>query len=156
MSRITTANNQALLDQATRLLDEVAVIQKKVSDLFRKVKSLEVLLPELHRKSTGQIDAQAVADFMGIPLKRLAEALGLNYKALHRNPSGEAFQDELQPVKRVLELVHEFFPQPESIRVWLNTPHPELKGETALDTVLANNSRAVINILENAIAGVPA
>ena len=119
------------------------------------VLGLVLALPELHNQATGRIDAQKLADFIGIPLKRLAEALDLNYKAVHRNPSAAGFQTSLQPVKRVLEVLHEFFPQPESIRIWLNTPHPALNGATSLDTILAKNPKAVLIILENALACVP-
>jgi hypothetical protein len=92
---------------------------------------------------------------MGVPLKRLAEGLQLNYKAIHRNPSAEAIQSPLKPVKRSMEILNEFFNKPETVRVWLNTPHPDLDGHTALEMILADNPIAVLRILENAAAGVP-
>jgi Protein of unknown function (DUF2384) len=58
-------------------------------------------------------------------------------------------------VKRSLEILHEFFHKPETVRVWFNTPHPDLDGDTALDMILADNANAVLRILENAAAGVP-
>ena len=61
----------------------------------------------------------------------------------------------LKPVKRSLEILHEFFNKPETVRVWLNTPHPDLDGRTALEMILANNLDPVLRILENAAAGVP-
>ncbi len=109
----------------------------------------------MHDEATGRIDAHRVAAYMGVPLARLAEALQLNYKAIHRNPSAEAAQAALKPVKRSLEILHEFFQKPETARAWLNTPHPDLDGRTALELILANNSNAVLSILENAAAGVP-
>ena len=92
---------------------------------------------------------------MGVHLARLAEALQLNHKAIHRNPSAEAAQAALKPVKRSLEILHAFFEKPETLRAWLNTPHPDLEGHAALEMILANNSDAVLRILENAAAGVP-
>ena len=155
MPTVLTEVYPVLLDQANRLQDELALIHEKVNGLVRTARSMSLALPELHHQETGRIDAQKLADFMGISLKRLAEGLGLNYKAVHRNPSSESIQKALQPVKRVMELLYEFFPRPESIRIWINTPHPDLGGRTALDTVLDKNSRAVITILENALAGIP-
>jgi hypothetical protein len=93
--------------------------------------------------------------FMGVPLKRLAEGLQLNYKGLHRNPSSEAFQPALKTVKRSVEILHNFFHKPETVRVWLSTSHPDLDGHTALEMILANNPNVVLRILENAAAGVP-
>lgn len=69
---------------------------------------------------------------MGVPLKPLAEGLGLNYKAVHRNPSASAFQEALRPVKRSMEILEYFFGSKETIRVWLNTPHPLLENHTSL------------------------
>jgi uncharacterized protein (DUF2384 family) len=58
-------------------------------------------------------------------------------------------------VKRCTEILHDFFQKPETVRVWLNTPHPDLGQHSALETILANNATAVLRILENAAAGVP-
>lgn len=130
-------------------------MQEQIKTLLRGAGGLQVTLPELHDEATGRIDAQKVANYMGVPLARLAEALQLNYKAIHRNPSAEAAQPPLKPVKRSLEILHEFFHKPETVRVWLNTPHPDLDGHTALELILANHPDAVLRILENAAAGVP-
>jgi uncharacterized protein (DUF2384 family) len=92
---------------------------------------------------------------MGVPLKRLAQGLQLNYKAVHRHPSAVSFQPSLRRVKRCLEILQEFFQKPETVRAWLNTPHPDLDSSTALEVILAGNPEAVLRILENAAAGVP-
>ena len=86
---------------------------------------------------------------------QIAESLGLNYKTVHRSPSAEAIQPSLKPLKRSLEILHEFFGKPETVRVWLNTSHPDLDGGTAMEMMLANKADAVLRILEDAAAGVP-
>lgn len=115
----------------------------------------KVTLPELHDAKTGRIDAQKVADFMSVPLKPLVEGLGLNYKAVHHNPSAAGFQEALRPVKRSMELLQEFVGPATAIRAWLNTPHPDLDRTTALKTILEGKADAVLLILENAWNGVP-
>jgi len=130
-------------------------MQEKLQAILRGVGGLQVVLPELHDKTSGRIDAHKLAVYMGVPLKRLAEGLQFNYKATHRNPSAEAYQPALKKVKRSVEILHDFFHKSETVRVWLNTPHPDLDGHTALEMILANNSNAVLRILENAAAGVP-
>ncbi len=130
-------------------------MQEQLQNLLRGAKGLQVILPELHDQASGRIDARKMALYMGVPLKRLAEGLQLNYKTLHRNPSAQACQPPLKPVKRALEILHEFFDKSQTVRVWLNTPHPDLDGHTALEMILANNPAAVLRILENAVAGVP-
>lgn len=143
------------MERAAELQSQVAAMQEKLQVLLRGIGGIQVVLPELHDETTGRIDAQKLAVYLGVPLKRLAEGLQLNYKAIHRNPSAEAFQSTLKPVKRSAEILHDFFHKPETVRVWLNTSHPDLDGHTALELILANNPNAVLRILENAAAGVP-
>lgn len=144
-----------IMERAAELQSQLAAMQEELQTLLRGVGGLQVVLPELHDDTSGRIDAQKLAVFMGVPLKRLAEGLHLNYKAVHRNPSAEAIQGALKPVKRSMEILNEFFNKPETVRVWLNTSHPDLDGHTALEMILANNPNAVLRILESAAAGVP-
>ncbi len=134
--------------------DQIIALEAKLRSL-RQVAGVRVVLSELHDEGTGRIDAQKVAAYLGIPFKRFAEGLEINYKTAHRNPAAEAFQGALRPVKRSLEILDEFFRKPELARAWLNTPHPDLDGSTALETILENRAEAVRTILENALAGVP-
>lgn len=139
---------------------QLVEIQTRIADLQQQLQSIvggsgiRIILPELHADS-GRIDAQKVADYIGIPLKRLSDGLSLRYGSVHRNPSAESLQDSLRPLKRTLELLYEFFGRQDAIRVWLNTPHPELGGKTALEVIVSNKAIAVQTILENAFAGVP-
>jgi len=145
---------KSIVAEVASLRDEVLVLRQGLT-VSRAPDVPRVILPELHDENTGRIDAQKVADFMGVPLKPLAEGLGLNYKAVHRNPSASGFQEALRPVKRSLEILHEFFGPKETIRVWLNTPHPDLDGATSLDTILEGKAFAVSRILGSAWNGVP-
>jgi Protein of unknown function (DUF2384) len=142
-------------ERVVQLRNQITAVQEQLQNLLRSPRAVQVILPELHDEASGRVDAQKLAVYMGVPLKRLAEGLQLNYKAVHRNPSAEACQPPLKLVKRSLEILHEFFNKPQTVRVWLNTPHPDLDGRTALETILANNPNAVLTILENAAAGVP-
>lgn len=137
-----------------KIRGQILALQKKLAALTL-TDAPNVTLPELHDEATGRIDTQKVADFMGVALKPLSEGLGLNYKAVHRSPAAAAFQPALRPVKRSLELLHGFIGKPEAIRVWLNTPHPDLDGTTALETILEGKAPAVQLVLENAWDGVP-
>lgn len=150
----TQSSVQPEAAKAIRIRAQIAELQAQLREL-NVVEVPKVILPELHDPETGRVDAQKLADFIGAPLKPLAEALGFNYKAVHRNPSAAAYQVALRPVKRSLEFLHEFFGKDEAIRIWLNTPHPDLKGKTALDAILAGEAEAVLLILENAWNGVP-
>jgi hypothetical protein len=155
MTTAGTEQKQALPEQAAEMQKRGTAMQEQIQTLLRGAGGVQVTLPELHDEATGRIDTQKVAACMGVPLARLAEALQLNYEAIQRNPSAEAAQPALKPIKRSLEILHDFFHEPETVRVWLNTPHPDLDGRTALEMILASNPMAVLRILENAAAGVP-
>ncbi|MGA2657593.1 MAG: MbcA/ParS/Xre antitoxin family protein [Verrucomicrobiota bacterium] len=155
MATVAIEKRPDIQDRVAELKSQIMAVQEQLQTLLRGAGGLQVILPELHDEASGRIDAQKLAAYMGVPLKRLAEGLQLNYKTIHRNPSAEAHQPPLKPVKRCLEVLHEFFNKPETVRVWLNTPHPDLDGRTALEMILANNPTAVLRILENAAAGVP-
>ena len=155
MTTAVIENSPELQIRFAELQSKITALQEELHAILRGGGGLQVTLPELHDEATGRIDAQKLAVYMGVPLKRLAEGLQLNYKAIHRNPSAEAIQPPLKPVKRSMEILNEFFNKPETVRVWLNTPHPDLDGHTALEMILADNPIAVLRILENAAAGVP-
>ena len=152
-SKVTVGDSEGLA-KALEIRARIKALQEELQ-ILDVSDAPKVILPELHDGKTGRIDAQKVAEFMGVALKPLSEGLGLNYKAVHRSPSAAGFQKALRPVKRSLELLHEFFGPPESIRAWLNTPHPDLDGTTALETILEGKADAVGLILENAWNGVP-
>lgn len=142
--------------ETARLRAEVAALQEQLQAKLQALNAAEVpkvVLPELHDGKTGRIDAQAVAEFMGVPLKRLAEGLGLDYKAVHRNPSAAGFQTALQPVKRSLELLEFFFKEKATIRVWLNTPHPLFENQTSMAIIMEGKAFAVARILGCAWSG---
>ena len=136
--------------------DQIAALEAKLR-LLRQATGVRVILPELHDAATGrQVGTPGSgAPLLGVPLKRLAEGFQYNYKTAHRNPDAEPFQGALQPVKRSLEILDEFFHKPELVRAWLNTPRPDLDGATALETILAHHAEAVRTVLENALSGVP-
>jgi hypothetical protein len=140
--------------ELAQLQDELSAVQERLHALLRGT-SFRVVLPELHDGKSGRIDAQKVANVVGVPLKRLSEGFGLRYGSVHRNPSAESWQPVLKPLKRCLEILHEFFEKPQTIRIWLNTPHPDFNEKTALQLILENKTQSVLRVLENAAAGVP-
>lgn len=139
---------------ASTIRDQITSLQGKLQAL-EATNNPRTILPELHNAQTGRIDAQKVADFMGIALKPLCAGLRLNYSSVHRNTAAASLQVALRPLKRSLELLQEFLGKSELVRIWLNLPHPDLDGTTALETILAGQTSAVHLLLENAWNGVP-
>jgi DNA-binding NarL/FixJ family response regulator len=117
---------------------------------------LALTLPELHDRKTGRIDAALVATYLGVPLKELAGALGMNYTTVHKTPASESAQVALRRLKRTLELLTDTLKDEARIRAWLHTPRPELENASPLETILAGDGGAVLSMLEGSLLGVPA
>lgn len=118
-------------------------------------RSLDVPLPELRNGDSGRVDAARVAEYLGVSLKRLADAAGLGYAGVHKNPDSERVQDALAPIVRVLELAAIALGGRSSVLRWLNRPVHELEDESPLAVILAGEAGAVATLLENARAGIP-
>jgi hypothetical protein len=144
--------------QTTELDQKREALQKQLDQLNQELarvfgpRSLRVILPELH-SSNVRIDAKNLASYLSIRLAKLCSGLELSYGAVHKNPDSEAIQPALRPVKRILEILYDYFRAPEVIRAWLNSLHPDL-GVSPLDAILRNKAEAVETMLENAIAGI--
>jgi CheY-like chemotaxis protein len=109
----------------------------------------------LRDPNNGRLDAKRVADYLDVSLKQLADALGENYKAIHKTPSKAALQPKLLPIERTVSILDERFGGRGRARAWLNTPHPVLDGRTGLDLILAGHATVVSDMLEAAEAGLP-
>lgn len=116
---------------------------------------LEVPLRELHDENSGRIDAQKVAEFLGVSLAELVQALGASYPAVHRTPAASSLQGSLRPIKRSLDLISRASRTPADAKAWLNDPHPALGERTPLELILSGKSGAIITLLENLRAGIP-
>ena len=125
------------------------------SHLVGTPKALRVTLPALHDQRTGRLHAKRIADYLGVSLKELAGALGVNYTTVHKTPHSAALQTGLQPIKRCLEILATMITDQATVRAWLNSPHPDLGMRTPMDVILNGRVGALCTILENAFAGTP-
>jgi hypothetical protein len=116
---------------------------------------LNVPLPELRSAESGRIDSRRVAEYLDVPLRRLADAIQVKYPSLHKTPDGLRVQERLGAIVRILELADLALGSKERVRIWLNRPLHELEDESPLATILAGESGAVETLLENARLGIP-
>jgi hypothetical protein len=114
-----------------------------------------VSLQELHDPETGRLDASQLAEYLKVPLKQMAQALGKSYGAVHKTPSAPDLQPTLQSVKRTLEILEQVFPSRAGVLAWLNNPHPDLGRRTPLEVILEGYPGAVKGMLEAALMGIP-
>jgi CheY-like chemotaxis protein len=114
------------------------------------------LVAELHDPATGRVNAKKLADYLGIPLVSLANAIGKDYKAVFKTPASEPLQSALAPIHRTVVALHRYFGRREESLAWLNTVNPELDAKRPKDLVLEGKAEIVADMLEGALAGVTA
>lgn len=132
-----------------------AALRKRARTRQGRSGVLDVPLPELRNRVSGRIDARRVADYLGVPLRQLADALQLPYARVHKTPDAARLQDAVAPIIRILELADAALGSDEAVRMWLNRPLHELENDSPLDVILAGEGGAVETLLQNARAGIP-
>jgi CheY-like chemotaxis protein len=89
------------------------------------------------RSERGRLDAQRIADTLGVPLAELATALGVAYRTVHKTPDSEALQPRLAPFANVLAMLSDVFVgDRRRIRGWLREARSEFDGRAPLDALL--------------------
>lgn len=101
------------------------------------------------------MDAARVAEYLGVPLKLLVEALGRNYSTVHRTPAALAIQEPLCSIKRSLVILEDVLGDRSSALIWLNSPHPDLGQRTPMSVLLEGRTQVVEGMLQAALEGIP-
>jgi Protein of unknown function (DUF2384) len=128
---------------------------RRALNTSRATRTIEIPHKELHDPESGRIDAREVANYLDVPLSKLAGALGVNYPALHKTPSALGPQEKLRPIKQSIDLVSRITLSKSDARAWLNIPHPDLGGSTPIETIHGGQADAVVTLLDNALSGIP-
>jgi len=113
------------------------------------------VLAELHDPKTGRLDAGRIASFLGAPLSSFAKFSGVSVAGLHKSPRSVSVQPHLIPIARSLAILTQLLSTKESVLAWMNSPHPDLGGQTPLQLVLEGKAQVVTDLLEAALAGQP-
>jgi len=113
------------------------------------------VLAELHDPETGRLDAGRIASFLGTPLSNLAKLSQVSVAGLHKSPRSVSVQPHLIPIARSLAILTQLLSTKESVLAWMNSPHPDLGGETPLTLILQGKAQVVADLLEAALAGQP-
>jgi CheY-like chemotaxis protein len=114
------------------------------------------MLVDLHEPSSGRLDAGRIAEYLGIPLSGLSKCLERSVAGVHKSPSAPAIQLLLAPIARSIAILARLLGSRENVRIWVNSPHPDLDGRTPLSVILEGRATVVTEMLEAALAGQPA
>jgi len=114
------------------------------------------MLADLHDPSSGRLDAGRIADYLDVPLSALSKCLERSVAGVHKSPSAPTIQHLLIPIASSIAILARLLGSKEKVRIWMNSPHPDLEGRTPLSVILDGKTTVVTEMLEAALAGQPA
>src|SRR6185295_872501 len=107
----------------------------------------------LHDPDTGRLDAVRVARYLNESLVFMAAALRRNYSTVAKTPAAVPLQERLRDFKRIIEVLEHVLGGPEGMRIWMNTPHPDLDGETPRDVIASGKVAVVRGMIDSSLSG---
>jgi uncharacterized protein (DUF2384 family) len=129
-------------------------LRSTTTDALRH-QSFKHLVPELHIRDSGRIDASRVAEYFSIPLSHVAGIIGTKVPTVHKTPDALSLQNELGKLERIAALLHEATKSLEGLRNWLNAPNPEFENKTPLNVMKDGHGDVVLHLLEDVYVGHP-
>ncbi len=81
----------------------------------------------------GRVNAEAVAEGLGVSTTTIARAFGLKPDTLRKNPVAESIQEPGQRLVALLEELTSYFDNDlKSAMIWMRRPHPDLEDVSPL------------------------
>lgn len=103
------------------------------------------------RSDSGRLDASRIAQALGVPLKKLAAAIGTGYTTVHKTPDGPALQAVLAPFANTVAMLDQVFAgDTQRVLAWLQSPQERLGNQTPQQAMLAPGGAAGV---EQFVAG---
>lgn len=113
------------------------------------------LVPQLRNSESGRLDARRISNLFGIPLKQLSNSIAAVSANVYKTPDAPSLQDKFSLYERIARTLFLLVGSEEGIRIWLNTPEPELDGELPRDLLLSGEVEVVADLLEDMLEGQP-
>lgn len=113
------------------------------------------LTPEVRNPKSGRLDARRISSLFAIPLNRLAKSLDADAAAVYKTPDAPALQARLLIYERIAKSLLRLVGSEEGLRIWLNTPEPDMDNEVPRDLILNGEGEAVAELLEDMQEGQP-
>lgn len=115
------------------------------------------LMPILHNPKSGRLDAKRIADWFGLPLTALAQALGRQYAAVHKTPDAPALQEDLHLYLQIASDLQYLAGSYEGAQVWLGAKIPDFEDHVPRDLLTEGQGAAemIAAFLEDSLYGQP-
>ncbi|ADR37834.1 hypothetical protein Ocepr_2386 (plasmid) [Oceanithermus profundus DSM 14977] len=87
------------------------------------------------RSKRGRYDTRRIADYLGIPLKQVAEATRVSRQLLYQHPDAPKAQARAAAIERIIADLQTLYGSPEAVRAWMKTPAPVFGDQTAWEMI---------------------
>ncbi|WP_287371555.1 MbcA/ParS/Xre antitoxin family protein [Oceanithermus sp.] len=87
------------------------------------------------RSKRGHYDTRRIADYLGVPLKQVAEATGVSRQLLYQHPDAPKAQPRAAAIERIIAGLQALYGTPEAVRAWMKTPALVFGGRTAWEVI---------------------
>jgi len=109
---------------------------------------------------TGRLDANRIADLLGISRVNMARLCGVSMQRLNQSPASSGIQAKLQSLEDVAQALGWCGGSEIKLRAWLNRPNhdfPEVYGQkpSPLDLILLGHAKLVAQKVHNLRTGHP-
>ena len=145
-------SKESVKEQFSRWKTKAAM--RSITSMKRRSQSSNpISLEEMHDPQSGLLDAARIADVLGLSLTSFAKAIGRPVATVHRYPASKDIQEPLKPIASVITILTTFLDKPEHVRMWINSPNPELGYQTAMSFITAGRAEKVRDLLSAALSG---
>jgi nucleoid DNA-binding protein len=141
--------NRLVRFRASKALREAFLGKTRSNSATRAIPTIKAL----HDQDTGRVDAVRVARYLKESLVFMAAALGRNYSTVVKTPAAVPLQERLRDFKRIIEVLEHVLGGAEGMRIWMNTPHPDLDNETPRDVIASGKVAVVRRMLDSSLSG---
>lgn len=107
------------------------------------------------RSDSGRVDAKRVCEMFGISIPVLARIMNVGEPALYKTPDSRSIQPKLIEFERIAWGLIRLTGSPKGLRIWLNTPNPELDQELPIDYIKEGYVEDVAAMVEDTLLGHP-
>jgi hypothetical protein len=106
------------------------------------------LLPELFHPNSSRLDASKLAEFFGLPVGAIAQAIHRRPEGVRKRPDSESLQPDLGRLYRIIAAVAELYNHDRKIaRIFFNAPNRRLENKAPIEFIKAGELAVIESLI---------
>jgi uncharacterized protein (DUF2384 family) len=110
---------------------------------------------ELYDPANGRLDARCIAEFYGVLLADVAQAIDVSLSRLQQTPPTSSIQAGLFLFERIAYALLLLVGSQENARIWLNLPEAQLNDQIPMTFLREGRGHIVAQMLDDMLNGQP-